>query len=266
MTTYEDVHAQYLYWLNKPTREVPDGSNHVAGITDWYGIDASWCAMTVSRCFYDAGMPLAFSSPKGFAWVSAGFDAMRAKGWCDSPRNARPGDLVAFEWGSTPGGYDHIGWVEEVRPDGVITIEGNVGNRVQRQWRPWTSGIAEIAHPPYQQAPVPVPPPTPAPAPTPTPKKAKMLSLVTDTDGRLVEFRASAYGITHRWQTQAGGTWSAWAPLTGVGKYPGAFDSVSAAVNRDGRLEVIAWHSAFGVPFRAWQIADGGAWSGWAAA
>lgn len=133
--------------------EQPRGSNNVPGITDWYGMRGAWCAMYVSRTFWDAGMPLPASSPKGFAWVSAGFDWMRRQGWCTTDiRSAQPGDLLAFEWGQTAGGYDHIGICEEVRPDGLVTIEGNIGDRVQRLWRTFNGGgVVEIAKPPFDR-------------------------------------------------------------------------------------------------------------------
>jgi hypothetical protein len=73
-------------------------------------------------------------------------------------RTAQPGDLIAFEWNSTPGGYDHIAMVESVDADGVMAINGNVnGSRVQRLWHSFNSGgIAEIARPTYST-------PTPSP-------------------------------------------------------------------------------------------------------
>lgn len=139
--------------------EQPPGSNNVPGITDWYGIRGAWCAMFVSRTFWDAGMPLPAQTAKGFAWVSAGFDWMRAQGWCTRDiTTAQPGDLLAFEWGQTSGGYDHIGICERNEPDTrrFVTIEGNVGDRVQRLYRSWdTSGVLEIARPPFSVTPTP---------------------------------------------------------------------------------------------------------------
>jgi len=119
---------------------------------NWYGIRGAWCAMFQSYCFDAAGMPLPASSERGFAWVSSGFTWMRNQGWnsWDVQNDVRPGSLLAFEWGSTPNGYDHIGICESVTADGMITIEGNVQNRVQRLFRSFENGgVVEVAYPPY---------------------------------------------------------------------------------------------------------------------
>lgn len=163
MTTANAVLDRARFYLNRPTLEIPDGSNNVKDITDWYGVRGAWCAMFVSRVFWDSGMPLPASTAKGFAWCSAGADWFRSQGRCfTDPRKAQPGDLLFFEWGQTAGGYDHIGIVESVRSDGLVTIEGNIGNKVQRLFRSWNSGIRELARPAFTQAPVVNPtPPTP---------------------------------------------------------------------------------------------------------
>ena len=146
MTTAEDVLGVARSYLG--TSEQPMGSNNAPPFTTSYGMSGAWCAMFVSFCFYEAGLPLRASSERGFAWVSGGFDWMRAQGWnFTDPRDAAPGDLVAWNWDG--GSYDHIGIVESVRPDGLVTIEGNVGDRVQRLFRSWDSGICELARPPF---------------------------------------------------------------------------------------------------------------------
>jgi hypothetical protein len=91
--------------------------------------------------------------------VSAHFDYYRAQGRTSyDARAATPGALIAFEWNSTPGGYDHIAMVESVDANGVTAIYGNVnGSRVQRLWHPFNGGgIAEVAFPEYDT-------PTPSP-------------------------------------------------------------------------------------------------------
>lgn len=103
-----------------------------------------------------------------------------------------------------------------------------------------------------------------APAPAPTRKQKPMpWSIVRLNDGRLCRFTTYLGAVTHAWQPAPNaGPWSAYAPLNN-GTLPGAFDSVTAAVNADGRCELIAWHSAYGVPFTCWQKTPGGEWSGW---
>ena len=121
----------------------------------WYPAapGTAWCDIFQSYCLTAAGIPT------HFAWVSAHFDYYRAQGRTSyDARAATPGALIAFEWNSTPGGYDHIAMVESVDANGVTAINGNVnGSRVQRLWHPFNGGgIAEVAFPEYDT-------PTPSP-------------------------------------------------------------------------------------------------------
>jgi hypothetical protein len=121
----------------------------------WYPAapGTAWCCIFQSYCLTAAGIDT------HYAWVSGLFDQYRSEGRNSYDiRTAQPGDLIAFEWNSTPGGYDHIAMVESVDSAGVTAINGNVnGSRVQRLWHPFNGGgIAEIARPPYDT-------PTPSP-------------------------------------------------------------------------------------------------------
>jgi len=114
----------------------------------WYPAapGTAWCDIFQSYCLSAVGIPT------HFAWVSAHFDYYRAQGRTSyDARAATPGALIAFEWNSTPGGYDHIAMVETVDANGVTAINGNVnGSRVQRLWHPFNGGgIAEVAFPEY---------------------------------------------------------------------------------------------------------------------
>ena len=120
----------------------------------WYPAapGTAWCCIFQSYCLTGIGIPT------HYAWVSALFDQYRSEGRNTYDiRSAQPGDLIAFEWNSTPGGYDHIAMVESVDANGVTAINGNVnGSRVQRLWHPFNGGgIAEIARPEYT---TPIPP------------------------------------------------------------------------------------------------------------
>lgn len=208
---------------------------------DWYGVHGAWCAMFQSYCFYHAGLPLPASSNKGFAWVSAGFDWMREQGWNSHDiRSVKPGDLLAFEWGSTPGGYDHIGICEEVRDTGMVTIEGNVGNAVQRLWRSFDGGgVVEIATPPYSQS-------------VPTWKGSdKVFDFDTTSDGRIVLFSALFGQVAHRWQEKKNGIFSDWRLLNDGQPFP--VENISVEKNADGRFEIIAWGSK-GVCYRTQNV------------
>lgn len=115
---------------------------------DWYPAarGTAWCDIFQSYCLTAVGIDT------HFAWVSSHFDYYRAQGRCSyDARSATPGALIAFEWNSTPGGYDHIAMVESVDDNGVTAINGNVnGSRVCRLWHPFNGGgIAEVAFPEY---------------------------------------------------------------------------------------------------------------------
>ncbi|MEL6578452.1 MAG: CHAP domain-containing protein [Cyanobacteria bacterium J06621_12] len=109
-------------------KESPAGSNSNK-FGRWYGMDFQpWCAMFVSYCFYNAGMPLPATKPLGFAYCPYGVKWFKDNGkWSNTPQ---VGDVVFFDWQNN-GVADHVGIVETVNGDGsIIAIEGNtsVGN------------------------------------------------------------------------------------------------------------------------------------------
>lgn len=118
-----------------------------------------WCAIFQSYVLTFTGQPLRY------AYVSYMFNAYREQGRCTTDvRSAQQGDLVAFDYdGGGRNNYDHVAMVESVTPDGLVCIDGNWQNRVQRVFRRfdrsgYAGGIAEIARPFYTN-----------PTPTPTP-------------------------------------------------------------------------------------------------
>lgn len=142
------------------TVEHPDGSNHVPGITDWYGIDPGpWCAMGVSRITADAGdvSLVAFSTGRGFAYCPAGIAGFRARGeWHAGVAGIRAGDVIFFDW-EGDGVADHVGLVEYVDGNGIHTIECNSDNRCERRLR--NDNITGYGRPAYAGAtPTPQPP------------------------------------------------------------------------------------------------------------
>lgn len=118
----------------------------------WYPapLGTPWCAIFQSFVLTSTGQPV------HFAWVSGMFDAYRAQGRCTTDvRSAVAGDLVAFDYdGGGRNNYDHIAMVESNTGDGLVCIDGNWQNRVQRVFRRfdrsgYAGGIAEIARPFY---------------------------------------------------------------------------------------------------------------------
>lgn len=116
---------------------------------DWYGLGAgtAWCCAFQSMALTECGIPTRY------AWVSSLFDDYRGRGATSYDiRNAKPGDLVAFEWGSTPNGYDHIAMILSRTESGCWTRNGNVnGSKVADLWFPFDGGgMAELAFPAYE--------------------------------------------------------------------------------------------------------------------
>jgi hypothetical protein len=82
MTTAEDVLQVARRQIG--TKESPPSTNSNK-YGNWYGMDrAPWCAMFVSYCFYNAGLPLPITTPKGFAYCPYGVQWFRNKGWWQS--------------------------------------------------------------------------------------------------------------------------------------------------------------------------------------
>lgn len=142
--------------------EVPDGSNHVPYVTTWYGFDGPWCAMSVSRAFFDAGFvdAINFTTRKGFAYCPSGIAGFRARDqWHSGTVGIRPGDVLFFDW-EGDGVADHVGIVEYVDASGIHTLEGNSDNRYERRLR--NANIVGYGRPAYASPAPPVPKPTPS--------------------------------------------------------------------------------------------------------
>jgi hypothetical protein len=158
----------------------------------WYPLSrgTAWCMAFQSMALTECGIPIRY------AWVSACFDDYRRQGRNSTDiRTAQPGDLVAFEWGSTPGGYDHVAMIIGLTDSGAWTRNGNVsGSKVADLWFPFDGGgMAEIARPPYE---------TPIP-PTPTPEEDEMKRYLLRGDKSGEIYLADA-GLGWKWHIPAG--------------------------------------------------------------
>lgn len=141
MTTAEDVIQLAAREIGN--REWPPESD-LTKYGEWYGMNGvDWCAIFVSYCFYNAGLPLPATISKGFAYCPFGADWFKSQGkFFTQPK---VGDVVFYDW--HPGTLDsdawHIGIVEAINNDGSITaIEGNTstssdgdGGQVMRRIR-----------------------------------------------------------------------------------------------------------------------------------
>ncbi len=135
--------------------EDPAGSNHNE-ITEWYGMDGPWCAMTVSRALCEAGFTtngddvvvpgVRTTTSHGWAYVPYMLNDFRDAGRADTAPH--PGDIVIFDW-DNDGFADHVGLVERVEADGTVwTYEGNRSDSLQHVHRD-SSVILAYCHPPY---------------------------------------------------------------------------------------------------------------------
>jgi hypothetical protein len=127
--------------------EMPPGSN-VVEFNSWAGVvPGPWCAAFVSWALSTGG---ALDVGK-FVYCPTGVNEYKAAGRFGS--EARIGAVIFFQWP----GVDrpcHVGLVEAVRPDGVVTIEGNTddagggsGGKVMRHVR--RGNIVGYGYPQY---------------------------------------------------------------------------------------------------------------------
>ena len=99
---------------------------------EWYlGHESTfmeYCAAFVSWVADKHGQIDNGNVPK-FAWVTAGVNFYKDKGWFkyNKDYNPKPGDVVFFNWNNANELIDHVAFVEKYENGYVYTIEGNVG-------------------------------------------------------------------------------------------------------------------------------------------
>ena len=124
-----------------------------AGNYDFGAPNVPWCAMFASWCFNQAkakcvGLPGAYCP----TMLQAAKDAGRTV----FPKNAKPGDVIYFDWDG--GECDHVGICESNQPESqrMITIEGNTDNGIVARKTRSYSVIAGVARPSYKSSSTPV--------------------------------------------------------------------------------------------------------------
>lgn len=137
--------------------EYPPGSNKVKYNTWFYGREASgsgypWCCAFVCWVFHRAGLSGLVRRTGGCTTMMNWF---KAKGRLAPVREARPGDLVFYQF-DKDAYADHIGIVERADKTGLTAIEGNTsmtsddnGGAVMRRRRGW-SAVMAVARPDYE--------------------------------------------------------------------------------------------------------------------
>lgn len=119
-------------------------------------LKASWCDMAVTYWARHSGNASAVLPGGDRAYtVWHAQDFQKAGRWHSgttaSVNQAKPGDIVFFDWGATNsvGAIDHVGVVEKVLGGGRLqTIEGNTSDSVRRRVRD-SSVIAGYGRPAY---------------------------------------------------------------------------------------------------------------------
>lgn len=165
MPSSADVLNQYRGLVG--TGENPPGSN-CNFLTHWYGPIGNltcyaWCAVTFSYCCAMAGVPYAKQASCWYA-IQRYKDGTNGT-WLGKPNIAEilPGDQVFYG----VGGSSHTGIVEAVDVAGgrLLTIEGNIGDAVRHESRPYVGGsmsIYGLGRPHYDGAAAPGLPPASA--------------------------------------------------------------------------------------------------------
>lgn len=215
----------------------------------WYPAPAgtAWCCIYQSKVLTDAGIPT------HYAWVSGLFDLYRSRGRTYAPREAQPGDLIAFDYdGSGPSSYDHIAMVESVSNAGITAINGNWENKVCRVFHRFNAGgyaggIAEIARPDYT-----------TPTPPPSPEGVTVYQFTRTKDDRIVLFGIGMGAVAHRWQANPNGNFTDWVSLSDG--QPFSVEALTVERNADGRFEIMAWGSK-GTCYRTQNL--NGSWRPW---
>ena len=117
------------------------GDNNKYGV--WYGMNSNpWCAMFVSWCAAQAGISTSIIPKMAYVPYMVKFFQSRGLYRARGSYTPKKGDIVFF------GDSGHVGLVESVSGNNVITIEGNTssggnvsnGEGVYRRTRPLGSG------------------------------------------------------------------------------------------------------------------------------
>lgn len=134
-------------------REGPNNANKYGAA---YGMpNVAWCMQFMWWVFKQAGAS-ALIHPKT-AYTPTAYDWHRARG--ETSTTPRVGSLVFFNWPDSVNRIQHVGIVEAVEPNAVVTIEGNTqagtagnqsdGGGVYRRRRARNASIVGYGHPAY---------------------------------------------------------------------------------------------------------------------
>lgn len=110
-----------------------EGENNNTQFGKWYGLNYQpWCAMSVSKIFYDAGAILSVASKskrKGYASCDEWLKYLAKNNQLVPIGQAQPGDLVFYQF-DTDAQPDHVGIVQSNNKSfkTIKAYEGNTSN------------------------------------------------------------------------------------------------------------------------------------------
>lgn len=150
-----------------------DGARSLIGIassgksnainTEFYGkpTSADWCAVSVAKAFFIAGLEgLTPFYKTGDKFRYNALNAAYCPNWVRYAKEHsqwvtngyKPGDVVLYDWNGN-GSPNHIGIVEAVSADGktLTTLEGNVSDKYARCTRPVNGTVLGAFRPKYTE-------------------------------------------------------------------------------------------------------------------
>lgn len=117
------------------TSEDPPGSNRVKYNTDYYGYSVSgdaypWCAAFIWDGFRLCGLSTLFCGGVKTAYCPFVVNFAKSHNqWVTS--GYREGDILLYDW-DKDGQADHIGYCVGISGGNVVSVEGNLSNKVQQ--------------------------------------------------------------------------------------------------------------------------------------
>lgn len=122
--------SQVGYHEGSSGSDLSGNSSSSANYTEygrWFGQQSNWCAIFISWCANQAGIPT--SVVKKNAVASGNSCQFGEKKYSFGSRNPQPGDILYVQ-NDSDSSVDHVGLVYKVDDTYIYAVEGNFGNKV----------------------------------------------------------------------------------------------------------------------------------------
>lgn len=122
--------SQVGYHEGSSGSDLSGNSSSSANYTEygrWFGQQSNWCAIFISWCANQAGIPT--SVVKKNAVASGNSCQFGEKKYSFGSRNPQPGDILYVQ-NDSDSNVDHVGLVYKVDDTYIYSVEGNFGNKV----------------------------------------------------------------------------------------------------------------------------------------